>query len=103
MTGDVLEREVNTEREMEAAADCLRSVHDEAHRALLHTIRAMEGLVGAIREGPGVAPDAMLSRGLELIKRLRHAGELLYAAAKIADPGSIAPWQLRARSREMRT
>lgn len=94
-----LEREVNVEQREIEAAECLRSVHEESHRALLHTVRAIEGLVGGLREGRTVAPDAVLSRGLELIKRLRHAGELLHAAVKIADPGSIAPWQVRGRPR----
>jgi hypothetical protein len=96
----ILEREVEAERgEMEAAVDCFRHVHEESHRALVHTVRAMEGLVRGLRDGRDVAPDGMLSRALELIKRLRQAGELLHAAVKIADPGSITPWQLRGRSR----
>jgi hypothetical protein len=103
MSGDeqrMLAREVEAERgEMEAAVDCLRHVHEESHRALVHTVRAMEGLVRGLREGRDVAPDGMLSRALELIKRLRHASELLHAAARIADPGSITPWQLRRRSK----
>ncbi len=97
-----LERELEAEtRAMEATSDRLRRVHEESHRALWHTVRAMEGLVGGLREGRDVAPDLMLPRGLELIKRLRHASELLHAAAKIADPGSVAPWQLRGRSSEV--
>jgi len=102
MAGKELEREVNAEQWEMEAADCLRHVHEESHRALLHTVRAMEGLLGGLREGRDVASDVMLSRGLELIKRLRQAGELLHAAVKIADPGSIAPWQLRGRSRGVR-
>jgi hypothetical protein len=103
MNGDeqrVFEREVEADKgEIEGAADCLRYVHEESHRALLHTVRAMEGLLGGLREGRDVvAPDGMLSRALELIKRLRHASELLYAAVKIADPATIAPWQLLGRS-----
>ncbi|HLW59444.1 MAG TPA: hypothetical protein VKV57_05895 [bacterium] len=94
-----LEQEFCAEqREMEAA-ECLRSVYEESHRALLHTVQAIEGLVGGLREGRDVAPDVVLSRGLELMKRLRHAGELLHAAVKIADPDSIAPWQVRGRPR----
>lgn len=100
MAGNELEQEVTVEKwEMEAVADCLRHVHEESHQALVHTVRALERLVGGLREGRDVAPDVMLSRGLELIKRLRQAGELLHAAVKIADPGSIAPWQLRGSRR----
>ena len=106
MSGDeqrMLEREVEAERgEMEAAVECLRHVHEESHRALVHTVRAMEELVRGLREGRDVAPDGMLSRALDLIKRLRHASELLHAAVRIADPGSITPWQLRGRSRGVR-
>lgn len=88
--------EVDAERRaMEVASEQLRRVHEEVRQALLHTVRAMEGLVGGLREGHDIAPDVVLRRGMELIKRLRHAGELLHAAAKIADPSSVTPWQLR--------
>lgn len=99
MAANELEWEVNTEQREQEAADCLRHVHEESHRALLHTVLAMEGLLGGLREGRDVAPGVMLSRGLELLKRLRQAGELLHAAVKIADPATIAPWQLRGKIR----
>jgi len=64
----------------------------------------MEELLRGLREGRElVAPDGMLSRALELIKRLRHASELLHAAVKIADSATIAPWQLLGRSRGTRS
>ena len=57
MNGDgqrVLEREVEAEKgEMEAAADCLRHVHEESHQALLHAVprdgRAASGTPGGPR------------------------------------------------------
>ena len=93
MSGNELAREgMDGEPEMEVPADCLRRVHEESRRALLHTIRAMEWLVEGIQECRGVVPDVPLSRGLKLMKQLQHAGELLHAVAKIADLGSFAPW-----------